>query len=75
MACHISAEAALGYLGVGINPPTASLGSILSDSVNYVQADFAYFLFPGLTVFVIVLAFNLLGDGLRDALDPKAGRS
>ena len=75
MPANISAEAALGYLGVGINPPTASLGAILSDSVNYTQADFAYFLFPGLTVFVLVLAFNLLGDGLRDALDPKAGRS
>lgn len=75
MPANISAEAALGYLGVGINPPTASLGAILSDSVNYTQADFAYFLFPGLTVFILVLAFNLLGDGLRDALDPKAGRS
>ncbi len=75
MPANISAEAALGFLGVGINPPTSSLGAILSDSVNYTQADFAFFLFPGLTVFILVLAFNLLGDGLRDALDPKAGRS
>ncbi|GAA1887150.1 ABC transporter permease [Lapillicoccus jejuensis] len=75
MPANIAAEAALGYLGVGINPPTASLGAILTDAVNYSQSDFAYFLFPGLTVFILVLAFNLLGDGLRDALDPKAGRS
>nr|MBP8880616.1 ABC transporter permease [Dermatophilaceae bacterium] len=66
---------ALGFLGVGINPPTASLGAILNDSVAYAIPDPAYFIFPGLTVFFIVLSFNLLGDGLRDALDPKSGRS
>ena len=71
----IAAEAALGSLGVGINPPTASLGTILNDSISYALPDPAYFLFPGLTVVVLVLAFNLLGDGLRDALDPRAGRS
>ena len=75
MPANISAEAALGFLGVGINPPTASLGSLLNDSVVYALPDPAYFIFPGLTVFILVLAFNLLGDGLRDALDPKAGRS
>ncbi|MEO7060066.1 MAG: ABC transporter permease [Lapillicoccus sp.] len=75
MPANISAEAALGFLGVGINPPTASLGAILNDSVNYALPDPAYFLFPGLMVFILVLSFNLLGDGLRDALDPKAGRS
>ena len=75
MPANISAEAALGFLGVGINPPTASLGAILNDSVNYALPDPAYFIFPGLTVFILVLSFNLLGDGLRDALDPKAGRS
>lgn len=75
LPANIAAEAALGFLGVGINPPTASLGAILNDSVAYAIPDPAYFIFPGLTVFFIVLAFNLLGDGLRDALDPKAGRS
>ncbi len=75
MPQFIAAEAALGFLGVGINPPTASLGAILNDSIAYALADPAYFLFPGLTVVVLVLAFNLLGDGLRDALDPRAGRS
>ncbi|GMA18424.1 ABC transporter permease [Arsenicicoccus piscis] len=71
---NISAEAALGFLGVGLNPPAVSLGSILNDSVVYAPSDPAYFLFPGGTVFLMVLAFNLLGDGLRDALDPKADR-
>ncbi len=72
---NIAAEAALGFLGVGITPPTASLGAMLNDSVSYAQTDTAYFAFPGVVVFLMVLSFNLLGDGLRDALDPKAGRS
>jgi peptide/nickel transport system permease protein len=75
LPANISAEAALGFLGVGITPPTASLGAILNDSVSYAIPDPAYFFFPGFTVFILVLAFNLLGDGLRDALDPRAGRS
>jgi peptide/nickel transport system permease protein len=75
MPAFISAEAALGFLGVGLNPPAASLGSILNSSVVYALPDPGYFIFPGLTVCILVLAFNLLGDGLRDALDPKAGRS
>ena len=74
LPANISAEAALGFLGVGLNPPTASLGAILNDTVSYALPDPAYFFFPGVTVFLLVLSFNLLGDGLRDALDPKAGR-
>jgi peptide/nickel transport system permease protein len=72
---NIAAEAALGFLGVGITPPTPSLGALLNDSVSYALPDPAYFIFPGATVFLLVLSFNLFGDGLRDALDPKAGRS
>jgi len=60
---------------VGIQAPTPSLGSILNDSVTYANPDPAYFIFPGLALSILVLAFNLLGDGLRDALDPKTGRS
>ena len=75
MPANIAAEATLGFLGVGLNPPAASLGSMLNASVNYALPDPAYFLFPGLAVFFVVLSFNLLGDGLRDALDPKSGRS
>ena len=72
---NIAAEASLGFLGVGIQAPTPSLGSILNDSVTYANPDPAYFIFPGLMLSILVLAFNLLGDGLRDALDPKTGRS
>jgi peptide/nickel transport system permease protein len=75
MPANIAAEATLGFLGVGLNPPASSLGSMLNASVNYALPDPAYFLIPGLAVFVVVLSFNLLGDGLRDALDPKSGRS
>ena len=74
MPQNIATEAALGFLGVGIQPPTPSFGSILNDSVHYATSDPAYFMFPGITLFLVVLSFNLLGDGLRDALDPKADR-
>jgi len=74
MPQNIATEAALGFLGVGIQAPTPSFGSILNDSVHYATSDPAYFLFPGVTLFLVVLSFNLLGDGLRDALDPKADR-
>ncbi|MCE1174561.1 MAG: ABC transporter permease [Propionibacteriales bacterium] len=74
MPQNIATEAALGFLGVGIQSPTPSFGSILNDSVHYATSDPAYFIFPGVTLFLVVLSFNLLGDGLRDALDPKADR-
>lgn len=74
MPQNIATEAALGFLGVGIQAPTPSFGSILNDSVHYATSDPAYFIFPGITLFLVVLSFNLLGDGLRDALDPKADR-
>jgi peptide/nickel transport system permease protein len=74
MPAYVSAEAALGYLGVGIHPPTPTLGNILQDSVNFSGSDFAYFLYPAILLATIVVTFNLLGDGLRDALDPKADR-
>ena len=74
MPAYVSAEAALSFLGVGIHPPTPTLGNMLHDSVNYMSADFAYFFFPGFMIAVIVVSFNLLGDGLRDALDPRADR-
>ncbi|MFZ0531130.1 MAG: ABC transporter permease [Propionicimonas sp.] len=74
MPQNIATEAALGFLGVGIQAPTPSFGSILNDSVHYATSDPAYFIFAGVTLFLVVLSFNLLGDGLRDALDPKADR-
>ena len=71
---NIGAEAALSFLGVGLQEPAPSLGKILNDSVNYYVADPTYFFIPGILLLIIVLAFNMLGDGLRDALDPKSGR-
>ncbi len=69
----ILAESTLSYLGFGIQPPTASWGNMLQDAQNFsimVQAWW-YPLFPGLLILLTVLCFNFLGDGLRDALDPK----
>jgi peptide/nickel transport system permease protein len=69
---NILFEAALSYLGVGVRPPTATWGGMLADSVQYYQVDFWFMFFPGLAIFITVLSFNLFGDGLRDALDPRS---
>jgi peptide/nickel transport system permease protein len=72
VANAILIEAALSFLGLGIQPPTPSWGDILSAGRQYIE--FAWWLatFPGLAIFVTVTAYNLLGEGLRDATDPKA---
>jgi ABC-type dipeptide/oligopeptide/nickel transport system permease subunit len=69
---NIIFEAGLSALGVGLNPPTASWGQMLLDASSTVNTDPAYLIVPGMAVFITVLAFNLFGDGLRDALDPTA---
>jgi peptide/nickel transport system permease protein len=74
MPAYISAEAALSYLAVGVKPPTPTLGNILTDSISYSTADFFFFFTPALLIAIIVVSFNLLGDGLRDALDPRGSR-
>ena len=74
MPIYVSAEAALSYLNVGIKPPTPTLGNVLRSSILYSSADFLFFFAPAFLIMVIVLSFNLLGDGIRDALDPKAAR-
>jgi len=71
---NILSEAALSYLGVGVKLPTASWGQMLSSAVQWSTADPMFMAVPGTALFITVLAFNLLGDGLRDALDPRAGR-
>jgi ABC-type dipeptide/oligopeptide/nickel transport system permease subunit len=71
---NIVLEAYLSFLGVGTPLPYASWGQMLSNAVDFYQVDPTYMLVPGLAVFLTVLAFNLFGDGLRDALDPRAGR-
>jgi len=69
---NILTEAALSFLGVGIPPPNPSWGGMLSDAVTFYSIDPMYMIIPGGMIFLTVLAFNLFGDGLRDALDPKA---
>ena len=71
---YISAEAAFSFLGVGIKPPTPTLGNILASSVNYTSADPTFFFLPGVILALTVVVFNLVGDGARDALDPKTHR-
>ncbi len=72
---YITAEAALSFLGVGIKEPTSSWGRMISDASNWIESNPLYLFFPGMALFITVLAFNLLGDSVRDALDPRAGRS
>jgi peptide/nickel transport system permease protein len=74
LPAFVSAEAALSFLGVGVKPPTPTLGNILTDSINYSTADPVFFFAPAILIMLIVVSFNLLGDGLRDALDPKTHR-
>jgi peptide/nickel transport system permease protein len=70
----VGTEAALSFLGVGIPPPAPDLGRSISDAIAWVQSDPMFLLFPAGLLFAAVLGFNLLGDGLRDALDPRTDR-
>jgi len=63
--------AALGFLGLGAQPPTPEWGTMLANALQYIQRAWWMVTFPGLAILITVLAFNLAGDGLRDALDPK----
>ena len=64
-------EAALSFLGMGINPPTASWGSMVNDGYKYMSSNPVIAIAPGVFIMVVVLCFNIFGDALRDALDPK----
>ncbi|MBO1436900.1 ABC transporter permease [Meiothermus sp. CFH 77666] len=70
-ATAVLAEATLSFLGLGVQPPTPSWGSMLNDARGYLSQAPHMALFPGLAIFLAVLAFNLIGDGLRDAFDPR----
>lgn len=74
IANAIIAGAALSFLGLGATPPTPEWGLLLSDGRNYLRHAWWISTFPGLAIMVTVLAMNLLGDGLRDAIDPRMGR-
>jgi peptide/nickel transport system permease protein len=71
IAAAIIAEASLSFLGLGQQPPAPSWGSMLNTAKNYVDNAPWMAVWPGISIFLLVLSFNLLGDGLRDALDPK----
>src|SRR5438270_40910 len=71
IAAAVIAEASLSFLGLGQQPPSPSWGSMLNVAKNYVDQAPWMAIWPGLSIFLLVLSFNLLGDGLRDALDPR----
>jgi peptide/nickel transport system permease protein len=67
----IVSEAALSYLGVGVEPPTADWGSMIAEAQTYYQQAWWFLTFPSLALILTTLAFNILGDGIRDAIDPR----
>jgi peptide/nickel transport system permease protein len=69
---YLTAEAVFSYLGIGVQPPMPTLGTIIADSTKYMMNNPTFFFIPSLTLILLVLTFNLLGDALRDALDPKS---
>ena len=71
---YIAAEATFSFLGVGVQAPDSTFGLVLADAIGYWRDDPAYLLIPSVILIAIVLSLNLLGDAVRDALDPKAGR-
>jgi oligopeptide transport system permease protein len=68
---YISYEAFLSFIGLGVNPPTPSWGSMISEGAQRITSYPNQALFPALALFLVMFAFNFLGDGLRDALDPR----
>jgi glutathione transport system permease protein len=71
LGTSILTAAALSFIGLGARPPSPEWGAMLSDGRSYIGVADHVTIFPGLAIFIVVLAFNILGDGLRDALDPK----
>jgi ABC-type dipeptide/oligopeptide/nickel transport system permease subunit len=69
---YLTAEAVFSFLGLGIQPPDASWGLLISDSIKYVMNAPTYFFITTISLVFVVLTFNLLGDAVRDALDPKS---
>jgi len=72
VAGAILTESALSFLGIGVRPPTPSWGNILTSGKDYIEFAWWLSLFPGLAILVTVLSYNLVGEGVRDALDPRA---
>lgn len=74
VAGAILTESALSFLGIGVQPPTPSWGNILTSGKDYIEFAWWLSFFPGLAILVTVLAYNLLGEGIRDAFDPRVNR-
>lgn len=74
IAGAILTESALSFLGIGVQPPTPSWGNILTSGKDYIEFAWWLSFFPGLAILITVLAYNLLGEGIRDALDPRVKR-
>jgi len=74
VAGAILTESALSFLGIGVQPPTPSWGNILTSGKDYIEFAWWLSLFPGLAILITVLSYNLLGEGIRDALDPRTIR-
>jgi len=72
VASAITLEAYISFLGLGVRPPTATWGNMLEGAYNYIDTAYWLWLFPGLLITLIVLSINFIGDGLRDALDPRS---
>jgi peptide/nickel transport system permease protein len=68
-------ESTLSFLGIGVLPPTATWGNMLAEAIPYYQVAWWFVAFPGLALVITTMAFNLLGDSVRDALDPRAGQT
>ncbi len=75
VAGAILTESALSFLGIGVQPPTPSWGNILTSGKDYIEFAWWLSLYPGLAILITVLAYNLLGEGIRDALDPRTRSS
>jgi peptide/nickel transport system permease protein len=69
---YLTAEAVFSFLGLGVQPPDATWGLLIADSIKYVMTNPTYFFIPSTLLIITVLTFNLLGDAVRDALDPKS---
>jgi len=74
VAGAILTESALSFLGIGVQPPTPSWGNILTSGKDYIEFAWWLSLFPGLAILITVLAYNLLGEGIRDSLDPRTNK-
>jgi peptide/nickel transport system permease protein len=72
VANAITLEAYISFLGLGVRPPTATWGNMLEGAYNYIESAYWLWLFPGLLILLITLSINFVGDGLRDALDPRS---